>query len=260
VTADRVVDDHLRRRRARRSGRRSVAAQPRWWRRRTQVVAIDPSASFRSAICRCSARPCECAPLSTGQAHQRHVHRRPSAGVVGPEPALRPQARSRVGSPTAPAARRVSPRLRNRWARRPLRGRSGGAAAAGGDGICWDVADSPANGTGFARPGNSRKRQELPSSSADGLPDGGGHPPGAGPRYVTCTGVSDPRCLRRRTLRRRSAFAARVRSPRSIPARYPAPGAGGGMGSISTKDITVPSGHACAPPSGLCSPPPASNL
>ncbi|MFE2217713.1 hypothetical protein ACFW93_38085 [Streptomyces canus] len=44
------------------------AAQPRWRRRRAQVVAIDPSASFHSAICRCSARPCECAPLSIGQA------------------------------------------------------------------------------------------------------------------------------------------------------------------------------------------------
>lgn len=27
-----------------------LAAQPRWWRRRVQVVAIDPSASFRSAV------------------------------------------------------------------------------------------------------------------------------------------------------------------------------------------------------------------
>ena len=27
-----------------------LAAQPRWWRRRVQVVAIDPSAAFRSAV------------------------------------------------------------------------------------------------------------------------------------------------------------------------------------------------------------------
>ncbi|WP_328828383.1 transposase [Nocardioides acrostichi] len=27
-----------------------LAAQPRWWRRRVDVVAIDPSASFRSAV------------------------------------------------------------------------------------------------------------------------------------------------------------------------------------------------------------------
>lgn len=27
-----------------------LAAQPRWWRRRVEVVAIDPSASFRSAV------------------------------------------------------------------------------------------------------------------------------------------------------------------------------------------------------------------
>ncbi len=186
----------------------------------------------------------------------------------------RPQARSRVGLPTAPAARRVSPRPRNRWARRPLRGCSTGGCG------CWRWTASAGM---------------WPTVRPMGPP---------GRRYVTCTGVSDPRCLRRRTLRRRDAFAAdgsgsrrrkqaalpsarhmtcanetdsasrwcgrrlgggrcrarppRVRSPRSIPARFPEPGAGagGGMGSISTKDITVPFGPACAPPSGPCAPPP----
>lgn len=34
-----------------------LAAQPRWWRRRVQVVAIDPSAAFRSAVRRWCPRP-----------------------------------------------------------------------------------------------------------------------------------------------------------------------------------------------------------
>lgn len=51
-----------------------------------------------------------------------------------------------------------------------------------------------------------------------------------------------------------------VRSPGSIPARFPTPGAGGEMGSISSEGHHGAVWPAWAPPSGPCAPPPASNM